>query len=132
MVAPIVIVVHETTLLRCWFDENGILISESKVAERSKENYDKLFVLYKELSNDGQNKLCTLGNVTKTQQMPREVRAYISEELPKYIKGMALVSDSAMGKAIANFFILLTRQKYPLRFFSDREKALKWLIKIRG
>lgn len=125
--SPDKIEVFETTLLSCWFGDDGILYSESKVADRTIENYKLLFELYKKISNDGTDKIRTLGNITKTQPLSKEVREYISKELPKYIKAMALISDSSMGKIIGNFFIKLNTPPYPTQIFSNKEKAVKWL-----
>ncbi len=121
--------VYDTPLLSCWFGEDGILYSESKVAERTKENYQILFELYKKLSDNGNKKICTLGNITKTQHSKKEVREYIAQELPKYIKAMALISDSSMGKMIGNVFIKLNPPPYPTQIFSNVESAVKWLKK---
>ena len=119
--------VYDTPLLSCWFGDDGILYSESKVAERTIENYRLLFELYKTLSENGNKKLCTLANITKTQYFKREVREYISMELPKYIKAMALVSYSSMGKMIGNIFIKLNPPLYPAQIFNDIQSAVKWL-----
>lgn len=121
--------VYHTPLLNCWFGDDGILYSESKVAERSMENYQLLFELYKKLSDNGNKKIRTLGNITKTQPSKKEVRDYIANELPKYIKAMALVSDSSMGKMIGNVFIKLNPAPYPIQIFSNVESAIKWLNK---
>lgn len=119
--------VYDTPLLSCWFGEDGILYSESKVAERTIENYQLLFELYKNLSDNGNKKIRTLGNITKTQHSKKEVREYIAKELPKYIKAMALISDSSMGKMIGNVFIKLNPPPYPTQIFNSVESAVKWL-----
>src|ERR1051326_1554565 len=89
--------IYSTALLDCWFGEDGILYSVSKPAERSIENFKALFEVYGKLCEMKNSRLCTLGDVSRTQPMPKEVREYISEELPKYIKAMALVSHTRMG-----------------------------------
>jgi hypothetical protein len=118
--------VYETPLLNCWFDSDGILYSVSKVADRNIENYRLLFEVYRELSEDGRKKICTIGNISKTQPMPKGVREYIAAELPKYIRSMALISDTIMGKAIGNIFITLSPSAYPVRIFSNMEEAVVW------
>jgi hypothetical protein len=119
--------IYQTALLNCWFDEHGILISESKPIEKSIEHYDELFELYNTLSDNGTKKLCTMGNISKSQELTKHVRDYISGQLPKYIKAMALVSNSAVGKMVGNFFIILSRPPYPTRIFSNKEDAINWL-----
>lgn len=128
MEAEVKIKIYETALLNCWFDEHGILMSESKPVEKSIKHYDELFALYSELTNNGANKICTLGNISKSQELTKPVREYISGQLPKYIKAMALVSSSSVGKAIGNFFILLSSPPYPTRIFSNQKDAVNWLM----
>jgi hypothetical protein len=119
--------VHRTALLDCWFGTDGILYSVSKPGERTITNYDELFEVYKKLSNNGANKLCTLGDVSNTGVLSKEVREYISGELPRYLKAMALVSDTAMGKTIGTFFKELSREPYPVAMFDREEEAVIWL-----
>jgi hypothetical protein len=127
MQAPAKTKIYETELLNCWFDEHGILVSDSKSVEKSIHHYDQLFELYDQLSEKGTKKLCTLGNISKSQQLTKPVRDYINGQLPKYIKAMALVSESSVGKTVGNFFILLSSPKYPTRIFSNKEDAISWL-----
>jgi hypothetical protein len=130
MQAPPNAEVYETPLLNCWFGEDGILYSVSKVAERTIENYDILFELYKKLSKDGTKKICTLGNITSTQPMSKEVREYIALQFPKYIKAMALISYSPMGATIGKLFKDLQLSPYPIRMFEDEASAITWLRAI--
>lgn len=118
---------HETTLLTCWFGEDGILYSKSKNATRSIKNYEELFELYRKLSNDGSNKLCTLGDISRSEPLSKEVREFITIELPKYIKAMALVSNTTMGKAIGTIFTQLSSSPYPTATFETKEEAVEWL-----
>jgi hypothetical protein len=122
--------VHETALLSCWFGEDRILFSVSRPAERTIENYDALFALYKKLSNNGSEKLRTLGDITKTEHLSAEVREYITQELPKYIQAMALVSATQLGTAIGNFFFKVHPQAYPTRIFNNPQDAVRWLKQV--
>jgi hypothetical protein len=122
--------VYETTLLSCWFGGDGILYSVSRPADRTIENYNALFELYRKLSKNGSEKLRTLGDVTKTEHLSSEVREYITIELPKYIKAMALISATQLGAAIGNFFIKVNSQAYPTQFFNNSQDAQQWLKKI--
>jgi hypothetical protein len=121
----------DTPLLTCWWGTDGILYSKSKVAERSLENYDKLFEIYKKLSDNGAKKIRTLGDITKTSPLSKEVREHLAQELPKYISAMALISDSPTGKTIGNFFIGLTPQPYPTKMFNDEKEGATWLSQFK-
>ncbi len=119
--------VFETPLLRCWFGEDGILFSISKPGERTIENYKGVFELYQKLSENGRKKIYTLGNITDTQPLSREVREYVSIETSKYLNAMALVADSALGKAIGTSFEVLSPISYPVFLFNKVEDAISWL-----
>jgi hypothetical protein len=108
----------------------GSYTSVSKSRERSVKNYDTSFELYKKLSNNGEDKFCTLGDITKTEPLSKEVREYISKELPKYIKAMALVSDTPLGNTIGNIFTKVNLQSYPTNLFDNIEEAENWLKKF--
>jgi hypothetical protein len=86
--------------------------------------------LYGKLSKNGSEKLRTLGDVTKTEHLSSEVREYITIELPKYIKAMALISATQLGSAIGNFFIKVNPQAYPTQFFNNPQDAEEWLNAI--
>lgn len=129
MKAPDNVEVFDTTLTTCWFGTDGIVYSSSKVAERTIENYKHLFEIYKKLSDNGNNKFCIVGDITKTQPLRKEVRAYIDAELPKYVKAMALISDSPLGDTIGKLFIVLSTSPYPSRMFDDLDAAVNWLRK---
>src|SRR6218665_951291 len=86
-----------------WFNEEGILYSISKKApplslEESKKIMNELLQLI------GDKKVCFLADVTHAGESPREIRDYAAQEFPKFIKAVAMVSDSAIGKMLANLF----------------------------
>jgi len=48
--------------------------------------------------------------------------------LPRYIKAIAMVSDSALGKMLANLFFTLKKQPYPTKMFTNEQDAKEWLM----
>jgi hypothetical protein len=124
--------IYESPLLRCWFGDGGILYSVSKPADRTIESYDALFDLYRKLAKTRNEKLCTLGDITNAEHLSADVREYITKELPKYIKAMALISSTPLGTAIGNFFIKVHPQTYPTRIFNNPQDAVVWLKRIKG
>lgn len=109
-----------------WFDENGILCSiAKKTSPQSLEDSIKIVEGFKKIAGD--KKICLLMDVTNSVETSREVRAYAAEELPKFIKAVAMVSHSALGKMLANLFFTLKAQPYPTKMFNDEDKAKEWL-----
>ncbi|MFL5729573.1 MAG: hypothetical protein ACJ75J_08830, partial [Cytophagaceae bacterium] len=86
-----------------WFDEDGILYSVSKkVPPQSMEEVKKTMEDFYKLL-DGK-KVCMLVDVTHSQETSRELRDYAAQEFPKFTKAIAMVSESALGKMLANLF----------------------------
>jgi folylpolyglutamate synthase/dihydropteroate synthase len=110
-----------------WFDEDGILYSISKkgVEPPSLEDTKKLLEEFKKML-DGK-KICMLLDVTHTVESSREIRDYVAEEFPKYVKAIAMISDSALGKMLANLFFTLKTQPYTTKMFSNEQDAKDWL-----
>ncbi|MFL5764062.1 MAG: STAS/SEC14 domain-containing protein [Bacteroidia bacterium] len=109
-----------------WYDDNGILCSISKKAppltlEESKAVLDDF------KRNLRTEKVCMLIDVTHTSESTREVRDYAAEEFPKFVKAIAMLSDSALGKMLANLFFRLKTQPYPVKMFTDEKDAKEWL-----
>ncbi len=85
------------------------------------------YLNYKKLSNDGEQKICTLQDITKTQLMTSEVNKYIINKHPKYIKAMALISDSSIGSKTGDFYTRIKPPVFPMQMFNNKENAIHWL-----
>lgn len=106
-----------------WQDEEGILYSISKPGTTSFEETKKIvaeFIKY-------DKKFCLLIDVTHSSETTREVREYVAEEFPKFVKAIAMISKSSLGKMVANIFFALKAQPYPKKFFNDEHEAREWL-----
>jgi hypothetical protein len=113
---------------RFWFDENGILCSVSKKgARQTLEQTREAMEKFKKLIGD--KKVCLLVDVTNSSESSKEVRDYAAREFPKVIKAIAMISNSALGKMLANLFFTVRSQPYPVRMFNDEGEAKEWLKK---
>lgn len=109
-----------------WFNEDGILYSVSR--KGPPPSLDESRAQIEEFKKMiGNKKICMLADVTNTTESSREVRDYAAEELPKFIKAIAMVSGSAVGKMLANLFFTIKTQPYPTKMFSNEKDAKKWL-----
>lgn len=119
--------VYDTPLTTCYMGEDGIVYSVSKSTERTIENYKILFEVYAELSQNGKNKFCIIGDITDAKPLENDVRKFVETETAKYIRAMALVSKSTLGGAIGSVFKMLSSNPYPIATFTDRDEAIDWL-----
>ncbi|MES2515619.1 MAG: STAS/SEC14 domain-containing protein [Bacteroidota bacterium] len=109
-----------------WFDDNGLLYCVyKKGVERSmKETRDTIEEFKKQLNG---KKVCMLADVTNSGPSSKQIREYAATELPKFIKAIAMISDSPLGKMLANLFLTLKSQPYPTRVFNNENEAREWL-----
>lgn len=112
-----------------WFDESGILccISKKRTGDQTLEQAMETMAEFRRII--GPEKVCLLIDVTYSTENSREVRAYASQELPKVVKAIAMVSSSALGKMVANLFFYLKAQPYPAKMFNNEKDARAWLEK---
>lgn len=126
---PLGIKTYELPTSIIWVESSGIVCSISKKIQRPQtvKEISEVIEVYK--SFVGKNPRCLLSDVTHASATSREVRDYVATELPKFIKAVAMVSESALGKMMANIFFSLKYQPYPVKMFDDEKEARVWLIK---
>lgn len=114
----------ETSLI--WFDEDGILCSISK--KTPKQTLEQVKAQMEEFRKIiGDKKVCLMIDVTNTGESTKEVRDYAAREFPKFVKAIAMISGSALGKMLANLFFTVKAQPYPVKMFNDEKEAKEWL-----
>ena len=117
---------YETPISIHWFDENGIMCATSKKVERTIEHYEEVMKLYKRFI-DGGDKLCLLADASDTMPMSKEVREYVTAEMPKYIKAHAVISKEPLLSSLSNTFMNLSWAGFPVKLFSNVDEAKQWL-----
>lgn len=105
--------------------KDDIVYAISKEGERSLEETKDIIESFKEWV--GNKKVCLLIDVTNSPETKRDIRDYAAKEFPKFVKAIAMVSDSALGKMVANLFFTIKTQPYPTKFFNNVEEAEDWL-----
>lgn len=110
-----------------WFDDDGVLCSVPKekmipqTMEESREEvrkWDEEFGIFK---------ICMINVVNPHAKSTKEQRDYIADIFPKYVKAIALINNSALGRMAINLFIGLRPPSYPLKTFKDYESAKEWV-----
>jgi len=109
-----------------WFDEDGILCSISKkTSPPTLKEVVKTIEDFKKII--GPKKICMLTDASNSGESTKEIRDYAAAEFPKFIKAIAIISKSALGKMLANLFFNIKSQPYPTKMFNDEQEARKWL-----
>lgn len=116
----------ETATSTVWFDENGICCSVSKKhPPQSLEETKKAVEDFKKLTNG--KKICMLLDITNSTPSSKEVRDYAAEEMPNLVIAIAMISQSPLGRMVANLFFGLKPPPYPTKMFSNEKEAKEWL-----
>jgi hypothetical protein len=114
-----------------WLDEDGIIIAIG--------SNQQIHTLEDAIANTKINAALAGGTrrpflieMTKVKTMSSEARAfYAGPEPKKSISAVAMVTRSSVGKAVANFFLLLTTPSIPTRMFTSMDEAKVWLRKYK-
>jgi hypothetical protein len=110
-----------------WIDGDGILYSISKkVPPQTVEESRKTLEDFKKITNG--KKFCMLLDVTNSSPTDKETREFAAEELPKIVTALAMISDSPLGRMVANLFFALKPPPYPAKMFANEEDAKAWLL----
>jgi len=127
MQVPPGIEVHEHLTSTWWIEPDGILCSVSKKNAPDISREQSLAQLADLKRVTGGKKMCMLLEITYGRPAKREDREFLAEELAKVIKALALVSNSALGKMVANLFFNLKPPPYPTKMFTNELEAREWL-----
>lgn len=67
-------------------------------------------------------------DITEIHSITKEARSHFSvKNRETNINSFALLTNSELGKIVANFFFSLNSPGVPARMFTDEERALEWL-----
>ena len=127
MTPPPNVEIHEHLTSTWWIEESGILCSVSKknapdiTLEQSAEQLEDL----KRIT--GGRKMCMLLDITYARPTSKESREFGAVELAKIVTALALMSNSPLGKMVANLFFNLKPPPYPTKMFTNEQEARVWL-----
>ena len=118
--------IYETPTSIFWFDNDGIVCVIAKdvptqTLEATMENLND----FKNVI--GNQKVCLMIDVTYSPETTRETRDYVAAEFPHFVKAIAMISKSALGKMLANLFFTIKTQPYPTKMFNEESEAKEWL-----
>jgi hypothetical protein len=93
-----------------------------------KENIKPIYTLLDEFTSGKRlKKLLVVGEHTEITKEARYMIVHENELRKNNVIAEAIVVHSFAQKLICNFYILLLKKIYPTQFFTDRDKATKWL-----
>lgn len=119
--------VFESQIATYWF-EDEVLISLSKSIKRTvpliKENVE---LIQLKTANRPVPLLIYLTNSTVPDKATRQ---YSTEHLPKVYSAMAMVSQTGLAQLIMNLLFRFKKPPIPMKSFTNKEEAMKWLKEV--
>ena len=113
-----------------WFDKDGVLYSISKkVPPQTMEQVKQSLEDFKKII--GNKKISMIIDVTNTGESTKETRDFAAVEFPKFVKAIAMISKSPLGKMLANLFFKVKKQPYPVKMFNDEREAKEWIMQYQ-
>lgn len=121
--------VIKTRTSEMWM-EDGIL--HCKLFPNSEVTYEHAKEIMEEsMKLSGGKNIPVLGDLSEVKSISRRAREYLSgEEATKIASSLAVLAGSPVSKVIGNFLIGLNKPSYPVKLFTSKEKAIKWLKKF--
>jgi len=117
--------VFESPIGTYWFEESGILVSQSKNVRRTLENMRENISLLKRIT--GGKPACLIVHLTYSPKPDKPTLDYVASEMPKVYKAMAMVSKSGLAKLILFFLFKLKPPPIPMKTYSNEKDAKEWI-----
>lgn len=117
--------VFESELADFWFDDDRILCSYAKKANRTLEKQKETYQLIRKIT--GNKKVCYFSDDTFAGPQDQETREYVAREMPDLFKAMAVLADSTMATLLVDTFINFSGHPIPIQVFTNEQEAKKWL-----
>ena len=120
-----------TSVTKIWEDDEGIAHTEFLPGARVNcEAAEEHFEACRQLTgNEKKPVMVDLKNLVYADRGARQ--CFSSDASTSITKASAVIVDSAIGQVVGGFFMGLNRPPVPIKLFTSREEAMKWLREFK-
>lgn len=112
-----------------WRNTNGIFVAIYKPQAVHDRDTALECIAHTVALNDDVMPELLLIDLTDIRSMSRDAREeYKTSSADENVKAIALVTESVVGRMIANFFLSFNKAKAPIKLFNNYNAAEKWLL----
>lgn len=117
-----------------WMENEIVMIEAKPDVEATLEDAERNFKSASERFNiNEKNKALILCDIRQSRPLSKEIRDYyVTEEVVNQTKAFAFIIAAPLSKMIANLFIGIRKPPIPLKMFTDKFKAVKWLNQFKN
>lgn len=119
----------ENEFIRFWVAD-GILFSEFKCELNMDLDIIQKVIESRHTISNKANQYWVY-DVKKVKSFPKECRDYVDIYGQDFLYGCAAIIDSHIQKFLFNTFMKLKKSKVPFQAFTNKEKAVEWLLEIK-
>ena len=122
--------VVENDFIKFWF-EDGLLCSAYKVpVDIDLEKAKQTIALRHEISNNQKQYWCY--DIALLNSFSKDSRDYADKHGQELLYACATTVNSHLTKFMFNTFLKLKGSKIPMKVFTKRDEAIKWLLEIKA
>jgi len=119
--------VYITPVTKCYSDKDGIgrviFLPNTKVTLNAAKKH---IAACEKLANG--KKAPVLIDIRNIKSVDHEARKYFAgEKASKITKASAVLVSSPISRILGDFFIVLNKPPFPIKLFTSKSKAMKWL-----
>lgn len=122
--------IFETHDAKIWLRKDGVIhISTFPHVETNLDDaIDTINFISNICKKTKKKKHPVIVDIRQVKNLTRDARNYFSgEEAHKYVTALAILVGSPVSRILGNFFMGMNKPLYPVKLFTDEEKAIKWL-----
>ena len=126
--------------LEYWLLDNGILEirttgDKNKSKEVSLEEIVYGIEVQERLAEEKQQKIILLAEMSSMSNLSKSAKAFLKTKEGRALNDVtlanALLVTNAFSRMLGNVLVGVVKSEYPVRIFSNREEAMKWLLSFR-
>jgi hypothetical protein len=90
-----------------------------------KDSQEELSVIQEYCKNEKRPMIVDIRRVRTVQRESRQL--YSSDEVVRHISATALLVGNPVSRITGNFFLGLNKAQFPVKLFTNKDQAIKWL-----
>lgn len=108
-------------------DATGIYFSSGKNNLFTRTSLERGAELDSIIGERGGKKICVVVDISTSKPISKSEREEVAKQLELTVSAMAVLIQGPLSRMMANLFLGLSSPSYPVRIFTSRTEAVKWI-----
>lgn len=120
---------EENRFIKFWFERDILNSTFENTIELDLLKMKEVIQIREEIS--GEKKQYWLYDITNVKNITKEARDYADKQGQDRLSAVGVLVNSHVTKFIFNSYFKLKKSKMPFQVFTNKEKALEWLLSLK-